>query len=318
MVDVLVIPDGAAQPVRPAAETALERAHLPTLDALAAEGSLLRVATTPEGLPPGSETGIPTLLGAPPEVPVGRGRVDAAGRGVPVPDDLIPWRADLVYSNGKRATIRQVRDVCSHLGRGAIPIGGHRLLLMSRGRPLDRRILGLRLRVWEDGPAPAGPLARATRLICAPGTAAGCGRLLGAEVVTPGSATGDTDTDLAAKLDAAVAAMREEVPFVVVHVGGPDEAAHRREQHAVVEMLERLDALLIAPLWEAVARCGGRLAVCPDHGTDPASGQHDAAPVPAVVWPPRDDAGPGEGFSERAACAAALFHPGELLQGVHA
>jgi 2,3-bisphosphoglycerate-independent phosphoglycerate mutase len=316
VVDVLVIPDGAAQPLRPDSDTALERARLSALDALAAEGCLIRVATTPEGLPPGSETGIPTLLGAPPAAPVGRGRVDAAGRGIAVPDDVIPWRVDLVYKSGKRASIRQVRDVCSHFGRDAVPIGGHRMLLMSRSRPLDRRILGLWLRVWEDGPEPSGPLPRGTRLICAPGTAAGCGRILGADVVTPKSATGDTDTDLAAKLDAAVAAVQEEIPFVVVHVGGPDEAAHRRDQDAVVEMLERLDELLVAPLWEAVERCGGRLAVCPDHGTDPATGRHDAAPVPAAVWPARHDAEPGEGFNERAARGAALFQPDELFQGV--
>lgn len=316
MVDVLVVPDGAAQPLRPDAESALELAHLPALDALAAEGSLIRVDTTPAGLPPGSETGIPTLLGAPPDTPIGRGRVDAAGRGVPVPDDLIPWRADLVYNSGKRASIRQVRDVCSHLGRNALPMGGHRILVLSASRPPDRRILGLRLRVWEDGPAPSGPLPRNTRLIAAPGTAAGCGRLLGADVVTPATATGDTDTDLAAKLEAAVEAVREEIPFVVVHVGGPDEAAHRRDQDAVVEMLERIDALLIAPLWEVVERCGGRLAVCPDHGTDPATGKHDSAPVPAVAWPPRHDAEPGDAFNERAARGAALFQPDELLQGV--
>jgi 2,3-bisphosphoglycerate-independent phosphoglycerate mutase len=318
VVDVLVIPDGAAQPLRADLVTALERAYVPTLDTLASEGSLLRVATTPEGLPPGSETGIPTLLGAPPETPIGRGRVDAAGRGIAVPADVIPWRADLVYNNGKRASVRQVRDVCSHLGRGAIPIGGHRMLLMSGARPLDRRMLGLRLRVWDDGPAPSGPLPRETRLICAPGTAAGCGRLLGADVVTPQAATGDTDTDLEAKLQAALAAVRNEVPFVVVHVGGPDEAAHRLDQDGVVEMLERLDAQLIAPLWKAVESAGGRLAVCPDHGTDPSTGKHDAAPVPAVVWPPRHAAEPGESFSERSARGAAVFDPDELLEGVHA
>ena len=51
--DVLDIPDGAAQPLRDGAPTALEAARTPVLDALAAEGAVLRVATTPDGLPPG-------------------------------------------------------------------------------------------------------------------------------------------------------------------------------------------------------------------------------------------------------------------------
>jgi 2,3-bisphosphoglycerate-independent phosphoglycerate mutase len=316
VVDVLVIPDGAAQPPRPGVPTALEQAYTPALDAVAAEGSLMRVATTPTGLPAGSESGIPTLLGAAPDAPVGRGRVDAAGRGIAVPDDVIPWRADLVYRNGRRASIRQVRDVCAHLGSGAQPIGGHRVLLMSRSRPLDRRILGLHLRVWADGPAPAGPLPRPTTLICAAGTAAGCGRLLGADVVTPDGTTGDVDTDLDAKLRAAAQAVASEVPLVVVHVGGPDEAAHRREQESVISALERIDSQLVGPLFAIVERRGGRLAVCPDHGTDPVTGVHDPAPVPAVVWPRLRHADGGESFDERAACAAPLFESAELLAGM--
>ena len=115
MVDVLVIPDGAAQPVRPGVQTALQAARTPVLDALAAHGTVLRVATTPAGWPAGSETGIPALLGGAPAAPVGRGRVDAAAHGIDVPDGLVPWRADLHYTSGKRASVRQARDVCAHM-----------------------------------------------------------------------------------------------------------------------------------------------------------------------------------------------------------
>jgi 2,3-bisphosphoglycerate-independent phosphoglycerate mutase len=111
VVDVLVIPDGAAQPPRPGVATALEAAATPVLDGLALEGAVLRVATTPRGLPAGSQTGIAALLGAPTQRPVGRGWVVAAAYGVEVPDGLTPWRADVVYRNGQRASIRQARDV---------------------------------------------------------------------------------------------------------------------------------------------------------------------------------------------------------------
>ena len=176
MVDVLVIPDGAAQPPGEGVATALETAATPVLDELAAGGTIVRVATTPPGLPAGSETCIAALLGAPPSRAVGRGWVDAAAYGIRVPDGLAPWRADLLYRNGRRASIRQARDVCAHLGRGAHAVAGHRILLVAAERPDDRRLLGLHLRVWPGGPPPRGALPAPTTIVCARGAAAGCGR----------------------------------------------------------------------------------------------------------------------------------------------
>jgi 2,3-bisphosphoglycerate-independent phosphoglycerate mutase len=318
VVEVLVIPDGAAQPIRGERPTALAAAWTPVLDELAADGSVVRVTTTQPGLVPGSEVGIPSLLGCVPDAQIGRGRVDAAGHGIAVEGDLTPWRADLIYANGRRASVRQARDVARHLGPGARSIGGHRVLILARSRPQDRRILGLRLRVWEDGPPPRGSVPLPTTVICAPGAAAGCARLVGAEVVNPPRATGDVDTDLGAKLEAARAAAAAGAPRVVIHVGAPDEAAHRRDLGAVIGALEAIDAQLVGPLRELVAELGGRLVVCPDHGTDPVTGMHDASPVPALVWPPRRDAPSAERFSERDACAAPLLSPTELFEAVFA
>jgi 2,3-bisphosphoglycerate-independent phosphoglycerate mutase len=313
VVDVLVIPDGAAQPLRDGARTAFETAATPVLHRLAAEGAVVRVATTPEGLPAGSETGIPTLLGAPPCEPLGRGWVDAAAYGVEVADGVTPWRADLVYRSGKRASIRQARDACVHLGRGAHAVCGHRLVLLAAKRPEDRRLLGLHVRVWPGGPAPDGAVPATTTVVCARGAAAGCGRLLGAQVVVPPGTTGDVDSDLRAKAAAAEAAIAEGATRVVVHVGAPDEAAHRRDAGAVVAALECMDAELLAPLRDAVRRVAGRLTVCPDHGTDPATGLHDAAPVPAVVWGEGIAAEGPRAMTERAAATARLIAGDALL-----
>lgn len=312
MVAVLVIPDGAAQPPRSDAATALEAAFTPTLDGLAAEGAVVRVATTPAGLPPGSETGIAALLGAPADEPVGRGWVDAAGYGVEVPDGLTPWRADLLYRSGRRASIRQARDACAHLGRHAHAVAGHRLVILAERRPPDRRLLGLHVRVWPDGPAPSGPIPPTT-VVCARGAAAGLSRLLGADVRIPPGATGDVDADLGAKAAAAARAVAAGAERVVVHVGAPDEAAHRRDAEAVVEALERLDAELLRPLRELVGAAGGRLALCPDHMTDPATGRHGGDAVPAVLWGAGvEPAGP-DTLAERAARAAPLIAAQDLL-----
>lgn len=313
MVDLLVIPDGAAQPVRGSAPTALEEAWTPVLDDLCAAGAVRSVAVTPEGLPAGSETGIPALLGAPPAEPLGRGWIDAAGYGVEVPGGLVPFRADVVYPDGRRASHRQVDNVRAHLRQPSAGLAGHRLLIFARTAPSDRKLLGLRLRVWRSRHRPERCLAPGTVMICAPGAAAGCARLLGAEVVIPGGATGDVDTDLRAKAQAAVAAAAAGAMRVIVHVGGPDEAAHRRDRAAAVDLLERIDGQLLGPLRDVAAAVGGRLAVCPDHGTDPAAGTHDPAPVPAVVWTPGGEPSGPDRLSERAVGTLAPIEPSELL-----
>lgn len=313
MVEVLVIPDGAAQPWRPGQVTALEAARTPVLDRLAAEGAVRRVATTPPGLAPGSEVGIPTLLGCPPTAPVGRGRVEAAAHAIAVPPGLVPWRADVTRPDGRRASSVQTCQVRAALGCVAHALGGHRLLLLCAARPADRQLLGLHVRVWDDGPGPSGRLAQATTLVCAQGAAAGCAALLGAEVVIPEGATGDLDSDLPAKARAAAQAIAAGVPRVVVHVGAPDEAAHRRDPQAVIGALARLDAELLAPLVDAVAVVGGRLAICPDHATDPRSGRHGGDPVPALVWGAGvAPSGPAR-LHERAAAAAEVVDSRWLL-----
>jgi 2,3-bisphosphoglycerate-independent phosphoglycerate mutase len=296
MVSVLVIPDGAAQPLHDGVLTAFEQAHTPVLDALAAEGEVAAVTTTPPGLKPGSETGIPTLLGRPPRAPLGRGWVDAAAYGVPVPPGLIPWRADVRRPDGSRASALDAEALARTLEVPAIPTRGHRLLLLAARRPAERP----GLHVWEDGAVPRNRLQRPTTIIAAPGAAAGIGRLLGARVITPPGATGDLDTDLEVKARAALAAIEAGWERVVVHIGAPDECAHRHQHEGVIEALERIDAELLAPLREAIARARGRLSVCPDHGTDPDTGAHDAAPVPCVRWGAGIDPGGPDRMTERA------------------
>ncbi len=280
MVAVLVIPDGAAQPLRAGAPTALAVARTPVLDALATTGEVARVAVTPAGLPAGSEAGVPALLGHAPARALGRGWIDAAGYGVPVPKGMVPWRADVRREDGSRASAGMARVIAAALG-GAWT-HGHRLVLFAPEGSAPAG--GAGVRVWADGARLPRALDDATVVVAARGAAAGCARLLGAALVVPPGATGDVDTDLHAKARAAVRAIERGARRVVVHVGAPDEAAHRRDATAKAQALEALDAALLAPLSDAVARAGGTLAVCPDHGTDPLDGTHDADAVPALRW----------------------------------
>lgn len=314
MVDVLVIPDGAAE--RPGSEpTALERARTPAIDRLCAMGAVRAVETTPAGLEPGSETGIPSLLGAPPAAQPGRGLIEAAAAGIDVPDGMRAWRCDL-YRDGRRFRAADPAATAAALERSAPGcrawhLRGHRYLLVGAREP-DPRLPGLDVHLWGDGARIERACDERTVIVCAPGAAAGVGRLLGARVRIPAGATGAQDTDMVAKRDAALEEVQRAArgaggppaaapgaasggppaaapggppppSLVVVHVGAPDEAAHELDADAKVAAIEQVDALIVAPLADAVLALGGRIRVSPDHGTDPQTGRHLADPVPSVV-----------------------------------
>jgi 2,3-bisphosphoglycerate-independent phosphoglycerate mutase len=177
------------------------------------------------------------------------------------------------------------------------------VLVVGPTSPELRRCEGLDVYVWPDGAA-LGPDGRdAVTMVCGPGAAAGIGRLLGARVVVPRTATGDLDTDLDAKASAALLAL-DLGDDVVVHVGAPDEAAHRLDPRAKRAAIEDADARIVAPLRRAADAAGATLAVTSDHGTCPRTGRHDAAPVPLVVAGPDVPAGGPSRLTERAVADA--------------
>ena len=298
---LLIVLDGAPEPGGP---TTLEAAHTPALDRLCRRGAVSRLRTTPPGLEPGSETGIPTLLGAPPAAPPGRGWIEAAAAGIAVPEGERPWRIDLFCAGGRRAIAEPLRDaVAERLPRHRlVSMRGHRLLAIGEGRPeLTEPLDAVEISVWPDGELPAPTVDPDVVMVCGPGAAAGCGRLLGLTVHIPPGATGDIDTSLSAKAGAASDALHAG-SNVVVHVGGLDEASHRRDTVAKRRALERADAELIAPL-AAPART---VAITSDHSTCPRTGRHGAEPVPLVVAGPAvKPAGPDR-LTERAVAAEAV------------
>jgi 2,3-bisphosphoglycerate-independent phosphoglycerate mutase len=283
---IMVILDGAAEPIWPWPST-LEEAHTPAIDALCAAGAVARIVTTPPGLTPGSETGIPTLLGVRPAAPVARGLVEAAAAGIDVPVGQSAWRIDLHHPDGARTLAAEARLMQPQV-RAQLPdhdvrhLKGHRLLAVGARRPGIERVASLRTDVWPDGRGLPRALDGRTVVISAQGAAAGCGRMLGARVVTPSGATGDVGSDLWAKTRAALAAL-EDADTVVVHIGGADEAAHFRDRVGKKGMIESADHDVIAPLARAVADRGGLLAVTCDHATCVETGRHSPDPVPLVV-----------------------------------
>ena len=325
---LLMIPDGLAEalpvPGRTAPPTTLEATPTPALDAIARRAAVRPVAVTPEGLHPGSETGISLLLGWTPatglvagrtrrDQPHGvlsRGRIDAAAHGIDEPDGAVVHRIDVRHDDGRPWP--QLAPVAESLMRGSLSeeaghvqrLSAHKLVAFAITEPIlppredliaAGRAAGVeipdddppRLKLWPDGAVPPPILDDGTVVVCAPrSTAAGIARLMGAEVLHPRGATGDVGSDLAAKSRAASALLRDGTATVVVHVGGPDEAAHRHDPALKARELQRLDRDLLAPLAGVALDAGATVAICPDHGSDPRTGRHVADPVPALVWGP--------------------------------
>ena len=106
-------------------------------------------------------------------------------------------------------------------------------------------------------------------VVCGTPIVKGIARLLGMTAIPVPGATGDVDTDLIEKTKAALYAAKT-YPFVLLHINGADEAAHRRSAKEKREFLQKVDDVVLAML----LRSGHEINVVADHGTDPVTGQH--------------------------------------------
>ena len=115
--------------------------------------------------------------------------------------------------------------------------------------------------------------------VCRTEIVAGIARGMGMAVHLPPSSTGDTDTDLAAKVEAALA-LAKRLPLVLLHINGADEAAHRKDREEKEAFLGQVDRLVLEPL----AQSGLPLLVTSDHATSCRTGGHLGAPQPFALW----------------------------------
>lgn len=310
---VLVILDGASEPIEAEEPTSLERASTPVLDALAQLGTLHRLATTPPELPAGSETGCALLLGWHPPAAVDRAWLEAAARGLEVAVDEVAWRIDVHAAGGDRLAstdAARIAGACAVPGARVHHLAGHRLLAVGSPDAVAAVVAAIEqaapaVHRWPAGVQPAAPVLDArTVVIGAPGAVTGLATLLGARTRSPEGVTGRPGEPLGALAAAALAELHAgEAEWIVVHVGGPDEAAHAHDDRAKVDELEAADEELLLPLTAALHEAGGRLEVAVDHGCDPRTGQHDGAPTPFLRWDPvpADDPDDDAAEDERAA-----------------
>ncbi|MGI6238434.1 MAG: hypothetical protein ACOYI5_02275 [Christensenellales bacterium] len=130
----------------------------------------------------------------------------------------------------------------------------------------------------ESAPVSLEPFPQKAAVACGTNIVRGIARMLGMRLMHVPGATGDVDTDLSAKVDAAMRAA-DEHPFVLLHVNGADEAAHRRDPAQKYAFLQKVDALVLNRLLDS----RHEIFVASDHGSDPVSGQHIGSAQPVFA-----------------------------------
>jgi 2,3-bisphosphoglycerate-independent phosphoglycerate mutase len=153
-------------------------------------------------------------------------------------------------------------------------------------------------------------------VVCISGdrTVLGLAQLVGADRLTdPDRMTANLDTDLEAKFDAALRALRGN-ELVILHVKGADIAAHDRRPDLKVGFLERLDQELKRFLEKHEGPL--RIAIASDHATLSEVGQHASDPLPVLIWGSGIEPDGVQSFDEKSASAGSMGRfPLQMLMG---
>ena len=124
--------------------------------------------------------------------------------------------------------------------------------------------------LWgQSVPAKMTPFSQKAAVICGTPIVKGIAKLLNMALIPMSEATGDTDTNLNEKVEAAITAAKD-YPFVLLHINGADEAAHRKDKNEKNDFLHKVDTVVLHSLLQS----GHDIYVASDHGTDPITGQH--------------------------------------------
>lgn len=109
----------------------------------------------------------------------------------------------------------------------------------------------------------------------------GIAKALKMQVCVPEKATGDVDTDIEAKLTAALKLLQDN-DFVIAHFNGSDEASHRYDYAEKIRFIEHIDSCFLGKL---AAGCNEplKIIICGDHITSSVTGKHGRGQVPVVA-----------------------------------
>jgi 2,3-bisphosphoglycerate-independent phosphoglycerate mutase len=242
----------------------------------------------------------------------------------------VTYRGLLVWRHGELVPCTPPHDILDQPAAGYLPgvaagaagDGTPAARLTELQRRADEVLAGVRPATsawfWGEGRRPKLPLFHdlyglSGAVVGAVDLVRGIGRLAGLDVIDVPGATGDLDTDYAAKGRAAVAALQDH-DLVWVHVEAPDEAAHMGDVGEKVRAIERIDAEVLGRILAVSPRPA--VLVVPDHATPLRTRTHAAGPVPFVVSAPRPGAGGGGAMAygeSQAALTGLVVHDGPSL-----
>lgn len=143
----------------------------------------------------------------------------------------------------------------------------------------------------------------------------GIARLSGLDVIEVEGATGELETNLEGKVDAAVKALEGKYDFVAIHVEAPDECTHNGDTKGKLQAIEWLDSRVLAPLTRRLDAepFDYRLLFISDHKTLTSTRGHDGEPVPYLLYDSRTDTGRGLPYTEKSGAVGPALAAGTKL-----
>lgn len=108
--------------------------------------------------------------------------------------------------------------------------------------------------------------------VCSTEIVVGIAKAMDMHVAKLNNATADIDTDLFEKAQKTMELMAE-YDFVLLHINGADESAHRRNREEKISFINKIDKVVIKYLLEEITS-DTKLIITSDHGTSCCSGEH--------------------------------------------
>ncbi len=159
--------------------------------------------------------------------------------------------------------------------------------------------------LWSPGTKPALPSfsdkwGKKGAIISAVDLIKGIGICAGMEVIDVEGATGNCHTNYEGKAEAAIKCFDSGCDFVYVHVEGPDECGHRGEIENKVMSIEKIDTLILKPVYDYLMASGEdfKIMVLPDHPTPIEIRTHSSDHVPFFIYDSKKDENGPETFNE--------------------
>ena len=172
---------------------------------------------------------------------------------------------------------------------------------------------------WAEGTAVALPnfyenYKKTGGVVSAVPLCHGIGNLVGLDMISVEGATGELETNLEGKVDAAMEELKDH-DFAAVHYEAPDECTHNGDLPGKLKAIEYLDRRVVKNLRDQLDAAGYeyRMLILSDHKTLTSTRGHDGTPVPFLIYDSRKDLNTGMKYSEECGLKGPYIEEGVTL-----